>query len=125
MQAGLIINIGSIAGEMAFAPMLLYSTTKWGLRGWSLGCYEVASQLLAYLHACLHTCRVTTFCGMFAASAVDAALTWHLPGYSAIRAQRHCHPSSQCPLCFVGNSLVLHSSCGWLLKLNANVYFLL
>lgn len=39
-KAGLIINIGSIAGEMAFAPMLLYSTTKWGLRGWSLGCYE-------------------------------------------------------------------------------------
>ena len=46
MQAGLIINIGSIAAEMGFAPMLLYSTTKWGLRGYSLGCYEVGLRLL-------------------------------------------------------------------------------
>ncbi len=41
LQAGLIINIGSIAGEMGFAPMAVYAATKWGLRGWSLSCYEV------------------------------------------------------------------------------------
>lgn len=39
-KAGLIINIGSIAGEMGFAPMAVYAATKWGLRGWSLSCYE-------------------------------------------------------------------------------------
>lgn len=41
LQAGLIVNIGSIAGEMGFAPMAVYAASKWGLRGWSLSCYEV------------------------------------------------------------------------------------
>ena len=42
LQAGLIINIGSIAGEMGFAPVAVYATSKWALRGWSLSCYEVS-----------------------------------------------------------------------------------
>ena len=41
VQAGLIINIGSIAGEMGMGPQSVYAATKWGLRGWSLSCYEV------------------------------------------------------------------------------------
>lgn len=42
MQAGLIINIGSIAGEAGKAAQGVYAATKWGLRGWSLSNYEVS-----------------------------------------------------------------------------------
>ncbi|KAL3140443.1 hypothetical protein ABBQ38_004702 [Trebouxia sp. C0009 RCD-2024] len=39
-QAGLIINIGSIAGEAGKAEESVYAATKWGLRGWSLSNFE-------------------------------------------------------------------------------------
>ncbi|DBA95764.1 TPA: hypothetical protein ACH3X1_001318 [Trebouxia sp. C0004] len=39
-KAGLIINIGSIAAESGMAGQSVYAATKWGLRGWSLSCYE-------------------------------------------------------------------------------------
>lgn len=41
MQAGLIINIGSIAGEAGKGKESVYAATKWGLRGWSLSNFEV------------------------------------------------------------------------------------
>lgn len=53
-QAGLIINIGSIAGEMAMGPQSVYAATKWGLRGWSLSCYEVNTSHRLYHNGAAH-----------------------------------------------------------------------
>lgn len=41
MQEGLILNIGSIAGLEPMQGTPVYAASKWGLRGWSLSCYEV------------------------------------------------------------------------------------
>lgn len=41
---GLIINMGSMAAVRPTPAQCAYSTCKWGLRGWSLGCQEVLSQ---------------------------------------------------------------------------------
>ena len=49
LQAGLIINIGSIAGEAGKAGQSVYAATKWGLRGWSLSNYEVSPFASAYI----------------------------------------------------------------------------
>ena len=63
LQAGLIINIGSIAGEMAFAPMAVYATSKWALRGWSLSCYEVCCKFRpnALMVCLVHICTVVEY----------------------------------------------------------------
>lgn len=41
---GLIINIGSIAGLEPMKSTPVYAASKWGLRGWSLSCYEALRQ---------------------------------------------------------------------------------
>ncbi|KAL3142159.1 hypothetical protein ABBQ38_002517 [Trebouxia sp. C0009 RCD-2024] len=40
-RSGLIINIASVASLSAMPETAVYATSKWGLRGWSLSCYEV------------------------------------------------------------------------------------
>lgn len=45
LQDGLIINIGSIAGLESMISTPVYAASKWGLRGWSLSCYEVCVHL--------------------------------------------------------------------------------
>ena len=47
VQSGLIINIASVASLSPMPETAVYATSKWGLRGWSLSCYEVGQ--LAYL----------------------------------------------------------------------------
>lgn len=42
LQDGLIINIGSIAGLEPMKSTPVYAASKWGLRGWSLSCYDVS-----------------------------------------------------------------------------------
>eukprot|EP00922_Rhytidocystis_sp_ex-Travisia-forbesii_P025806 GHVS01037860.1.p1 GENE.GHVS01037860.1~~GHVS01037860.1.p1 ORF type:complete len:111 (+),score=10.88 GHVS01037860.1:135-467(+) len=39
-QFGVIINIGSVAAIEGMTQHGLYSATKFGLRGWSLHCYQ-------------------------------------------------------------------------------------
>ncbi|KAA6429628.1 MAG: hypothetical protein FRX49_00062 [Trebouxia sp. A1-2] len=39
---GLIINVGSIAGLEPMKSTPVYAASKWGLRGWSLSCYDVS-----------------------------------------------------------------------------------
>lgn len=41
LQSGLIVNVGSIAALSPMPKTAVYATSKWGLRGWSLSCYEV------------------------------------------------------------------------------------
>ena len=41
MQEGLIINLGSVAGLEPMKATPVYAASKWGIRGWSLSCYEV------------------------------------------------------------------------------------
>ena len=41
VQSGLIINIASVASLSPMPETAVYATSKWGLRGWSLSCYEV------------------------------------------------------------------------------------
>ena len=40
-QEGLIINLGSVAALEPMKSTPVYAASKWGLRGWSLSCYEV------------------------------------------------------------------------------------
>lgn len=58
MQAGLIINIGSIAAESGMAAQAVYSATKWGLRGWSYSCYEVQVLPFLYLQCFPSSCTI-------------------------------------------------------------------
>lgn len=46
LQQGLVINIGSVASLSPMPKTAVYATSKWGLRGWSLSCYEVSSSHL-------------------------------------------------------------------------------
>ncbi len=43
LQEGLIINIGSIAGLEPMKSTPVYAASKWGLRGWSVSCYDVSA----------------------------------------------------------------------------------
>lgn len=47
LQEGLIINLGSVAALEPMKSTPVYAASKWGLRGWSLSCYEVRLQLQA------------------------------------------------------------------------------
>ena len=38
---GLLVNVGSLAGTFASAQTAAYCASKWGVRGWTLACYEV------------------------------------------------------------------------------------
>ena len=40
-EAGFIINIASIEATIGYPSAPTYSATKWGLRGWSKGIFEV------------------------------------------------------------------------------------
>lgn len=39
-QHGLIVNVGSLVGVQPMAGSAAYAATKYGMRGWSLNCYE-------------------------------------------------------------------------------------
>lgn len=41
LQEGLIINLGSVAALEPMKSTPVYAASKWGIRGWSLSCYEV------------------------------------------------------------------------------------
>lgn len=49
VQEGVIINVCSIAGLEPMKATPVYAASKWGLRGWSLSCYEVTMLLLPCL----------------------------------------------------------------------------
>ena len=38
---GLVVNVGSLAGTFASAKSAAHCASKWGMRGWTLACYEV------------------------------------------------------------------------------------
>ena len=48
-QDGLIINVASIAGVEPMKSTPVYAASKWGLRGWSLSCYEVSDVVNGFL----------------------------------------------------------------------------
>ena len=39
--SGVIINTGSMAGTKPMEKNVHYAASKWGIRGWTLGTYEV------------------------------------------------------------------------------------
>ena len=41
LQEGFFINLGSVAAVEPMKSTPVYAASKWGLRGWSLSCYEV------------------------------------------------------------------------------------
>lgn len=62
LQEGLIINLGSVAALEPMKSTPVYAASKWGLRGWSLSCYEVTpwhthTQTTFYLAAGLYVLR--------------------------------------------------------------------
>jgi len=42
---GLVVNVGSLAGKSGFPNSGPYCASKWGVRGWVLGSYEVRGAL--------------------------------------------------------------------------------
>lgn len=43
-QEGLIINLGSVAALEPMKSTPVYAASKWGIRGWSLSCYDALRQ---------------------------------------------------------------------------------
>ncbi len=43
-QEGLIINMGSVAALEPMKSTPVYAASKWGIRGWSLSCYDALRQ---------------------------------------------------------------------------------
>ncbi len=44
LQEGLIINMGSVAALEPMKSTPVYAASKWGIRGWSLSCYDALRQ---------------------------------------------------------------------------------
>ena len=61
-QEGLIINIGSIGALSVFPKTAVYVSSKWGLRGWSLSCYEVHHIDIGTVQSCmLNQCSIMIY----------------------------------------------------------------
>lgn len=68
---GLVVTVGSLAGTFAAAGSAPYAASKWGVRGWVLGCYEVRGALL---HAAVRVLHVRLRFGVLLLGADDRLL---------------------------------------------------
>ncbi|DBA71124.1 TPA: hypothetical protein ACH3X2_011534 [Trebouxia sp. C0005] len=58
-KEGLIINMGSVAALEPMKSTPVYAASKWGLRGWSLSCYDALRQHNVKV-VCIHPAAVNT-----------------------------------------------------------------
>ncbi|KAL3138522.1 hypothetical protein ABBQ32_006307 [Trebouxia sp. C0010 RCD-2024] len=58
-KEGLIINLGSVAALEPMKSTPVYAASKWGIRGWSLSCYEALRQHNVKV-VCIHPAAVNT-----------------------------------------------------------------
>ena len=74
LQEGLIINPGSVAGLEPMKATPVYAASKWGIRGWSLSCYEVCAQSSSRLSLSL-CCKVACMAKLMQCQAVSGTTT--------------------------------------------------